>query len=162
MKLLQGKLTYANVVATLALFIALGGASAFAATQLGKNSVGTKQIKNGSITLAKLSAGAQQTLKGSPGTPGATGSQGPPGAPGATHLVVRVGPLGEPESKAECHPGEVATGGGGLTPGTKEVLFGSTPNKKKEGEVPTGWIADAETTEGTPAEVEAFVICASP
>ena len=34
------KLTYANVVATLALFVAVGGASAFAASQLGKNTVG--------------------------------------------------------------------------------------------------------------------------
>lgn len=38
------KLTYANVIATLALFIALGG-GAIAASQLGKNSVGSKQLK---------------------------------------------------------------------------------------------------------------------
>jgi hypothetical protein len=37
---LRRHLTYANVVASLALFLALGGA-AFAATQLPRNSVGT-------------------------------------------------------------------------------------------------------------------------
>ena len=37
MRRLSGQLTYANAVATLALFIAIGGASAFAATQLAKN-----------------------------------------------------------------------------------------------------------------------------
>ena len=58
MKTLRGKLTYANVVATLALFIALGGASAFAATQLAKNSVGTKQIKNNAVTSSKIKNGA--------------------------------------------------------------------------------------------------------
>jgi hypothetical protein len=39
------KLNYENVLATLPLFIAIGGASAFAASQLGKNSVGSKQLK---------------------------------------------------------------------------------------------------------------------
>jgi hypothetical protein len=58
MKRFAPRLTYANVVATLALFIALGSASAFAATKLAKNSVGTKQIKNGSITEAKIKNGA--------------------------------------------------------------------------------------------------------
>jgi len=64
---LRGKLSYANVIATLALFIALGG-GALAATHLSKNSVGTNQIKknavvtskikNGSVTGAKLANGA--------------------------------------------------------------------------------------------------------
>ena len=45
-------MTYANVVATLALFIALGGAS-YAALKLPKNSVGPRQIKNNAVTTAK-------------------------------------------------------------------------------------------------------------
>jgi hypothetical protein len=57
-KLLRGKLTYANVVSTLCLFLVLGGASAFAATQLAKNSVGTKQIKKNAVTAAKIKNGA--------------------------------------------------------------------------------------------------------
>ncbi len=51
---IRPKLTYANVVATIALFIALGGASAFAAAQLAKNSVGTKQLKDGAVTGEKI------------------------------------------------------------------------------------------------------------
>ena len=51
---MRPKLTYANVVATLALFIAIGGASAFAASQLGKNSVGSKQLKKNAVTTAKI------------------------------------------------------------------------------------------------------------
>src|SRR3954453_11628288 len=54
MKLLQGRFTYANVTATLALFIAIGGASAFAASQLAKNSVGAKQLKKNAVTKAKV------------------------------------------------------------------------------------------------------------
>ena len=55
---LRSKLTYANVVATLALLLVVGGGGAFAASRLAKNSVGTKQIKNNSITAAKINSGA--------------------------------------------------------------------------------------------------------
>jgi hypothetical protein len=58
MKRLRSKLTYANVIATLALFLVLAGGSAFAAGKLGKNSVGTKQIKNNAVTTAKIKDGA--------------------------------------------------------------------------------------------------------
>lgn len=51
------KLTYANVMATIAVFVALGG-GAYAASQLQKNSVGTKQLKNKSVTTAKIRNGA--------------------------------------------------------------------------------------------------------
>ena len=46
-------LTYANVMATLALFIALGG-SGYAATQLGRNSVGSLQLKRNAVTGLKV------------------------------------------------------------------------------------------------------------
>jgi hypothetical protein len=46
-----------NVVAYLALFVALGGTS-YAATQLPKNSVGTKQIKKGAVTGKKVKDGS--------------------------------------------------------------------------------------------------------
>src|SRR5262249_24703864 len=53
MKAIRSRLSYANVVATLALVLALGGVS-WAATKLPKNSVGTKQIKNNAVTGAKV------------------------------------------------------------------------------------------------------------
>jgi hypothetical protein len=51
------KLTYGNVMATIAVFLVLGGATAVAAG-LGKNAVKTKNIKNGAVTTAKLGADA--------------------------------------------------------------------------------------------------------
>jgi hypothetical protein len=54
----RGRLTYANVTATLALFLVLSGGAAYAASYLAKNSVGTKQIKNNAITTAKIKEGA--------------------------------------------------------------------------------------------------------
>lgn len=71
-KRLRGKLTYANVVSSLCLFLLLGGGAAVAAG-IGKNSVGTKQlkknsvttvkVKNGAITEAKIAAGAVTETK---------------------------------------------------------------------------------------------------
>ena len=56
-------MTYANVVATLALILVVAGGSAFAASQLPKNSVGTKQLKRNSVTTAKIKNGAVTAAK---------------------------------------------------------------------------------------------------
>ena len=48
------KLTYANVMVTLLAFVVLFGGGAFAASRLGKNSVGTKQLKKNAVTTAKV------------------------------------------------------------------------------------------------------------
>ncbi len=53
LKKVRHRLTYANVMATVAVFIALGG-GAYAASQLKKNSVGSKQIKKNAVTGAKV------------------------------------------------------------------------------------------------------------
>jgi hypothetical protein len=54
MNRLRPRFTYANVVATLALFLVLTGGAAYAATHLAKNSVGSKQLKKNSVTGAKI------------------------------------------------------------------------------------------------------------
>jgi hypothetical protein len=101
--LLRGRLTYANVVGTLALFVALGGVS-YAAVRLPAHSVGTKQLKSGAVTSAKVRNGTLRrkdfhegqlpsTSAGADGTdgePGVNGTTGPKGEPGA------AGPKGDP------------------------------------------------------------------
>ena len=54
---LRGRLTYANVMATVAVFVALGGSS-YAALSLPKKSVGTKQLKRNAVTSSKVRNGA--------------------------------------------------------------------------------------------------------
>jgi hypothetical protein len=51
------RLTYANVMATIAVFMALGGTS-FALAAVAANSVGSKQLKKGAVTNSKLATGA--------------------------------------------------------------------------------------------------------
>jgi hypothetical protein len=83
MERVRSKLTYANVVATLALFIAVSGGTAFAATQmLPRNSVGAKQLKKHAVTPAKLSRAAKIALTGPSGPRGAQGATGDAGANG--------------------------------------------------------------------------------
>jgi len=116
--------TYSNVVATLALFFALAG-GAWAATQLPKESVGSKQLKNGAVTPAKLSgaaksgmtgargeAGPQGALgprgnegsRGEAGSDGATGPQGIRGATGATGATGAHGETGDQGPRGERGP----------------------------------------------------------
>jgi hypothetical protein len=93
MKRLRSKLTYANVISTLCLFLLVGGGTAFAASQLGKNSVGSKQIKKEAVTPAKLSSASKATLTG---PAGASGGQGPRGLPGVKGDRGEKGNIGEP------------------------------------------------------------------
>ena len=59
---IRKRLTYANVMSSIAVFLLLGGA-AFAASQLPKNSVGTKQLKKNAVTAAKIKKNAVTTAK---------------------------------------------------------------------------------------------------
>lgn len=81
MKLRRPRLTYANIVATIALFAALGGVS-YAATTLPSNSVGSKQIQaeavrtgklaEDAVTASKLSQGVRNRIADAAATPAAT------------------------------------------------------------------------------------------
>ncbi|HET9592031.1 MAG TPA: hypothetical protein VFP17_03875 [Solirubrobacterales bacterium] len=64
MRFPRPQLNYANVIATIALFVALGGAAI--AAGLPKNSVGAKQLKRGAVTAAKLKRGAVTSGKIAP------------------------------------------------------------------------------------------------
>ncbi len=57
MTAIKKQLSYANVMATLAVFIALGG-GALAALRIPANSVGTRQLKRGAVTGIKVREGS--------------------------------------------------------------------------------------------------------
>jgi hypothetical protein len=105
MSRLYSHVSYANVMATVAVFIALGG-SAYAVSQLPRDSVGPAQIKRGgvgaselrtgavssrsvrdrSLTLRDISAPARGSLRGAKGDPGPAGT-----ASVAFHAAVNSG-----------------------------------------------------------------------
>jgi hypothetical protein len=78
------RITYANVVSTLALFLAIGGVS-WAAATLPKNSVGSKQLKKNAVISAKIKAGAVTASKLKSGA--VTAAKLAPGAVSAGQLA---------------------------------------------------------------------------
>jgi hypothetical protein len=60
--ILRPRLTYANVTASLALFLALGG-GAYAAATLPANSVGSRQLRTGAVQRAKIKNNAVNGTK---------------------------------------------------------------------------------------------------
>jgi hypothetical protein len=113
MNRIRGKLTYANVISTLCLILLVGGGSAYAASTLGKESVGSKQLKKEAVTLAKIAAAAKAALKGATGPQGATGPAGAAGPKG------EKGDRGEKGERGEVGPSTGAAGG---------ALAGNYPN----------------------------------
>jgi hypothetical protein len=91
---LRSCLSYANVMATIAVFVALGG-GAYAAITLPANSVGSRQLKNGAVTPRKVARATIKLFEGQKGAPGpkgdqgAQGVQGPQGVPGIRSRALR-------------------------------------------------------------------------
>lgn len=88
-------------VAMLALVLALGGTS-YAAVKLPRNSVGSKQIRKGAVTKAKLAPSVKRALNrpgltgpaGAKGETGAQGERGPAGTDGTAGATGQPGPTG--------------------------------------------------------------------
>jgi hypothetical protein len=121
MKMLAGKLTFANVMSMTAVFIALGG-SAIAFTQLPKDSVGARQIKEGAVRSAEVKDFSLQAndfakglLSGAPGLQAPAGAKGEPGPQGPTGPTGSTGATGPPIATAYAF---IRTGGccGGAPP----------------------------------------------
>ena len=100
----RNRISFANTISLIALFVALGGTS-YAVTQIDKNSVRSKHIRNGQVKRGDLARNAVNSSKVRNGTllaqdlaagqlpRGAQGVQGPQGERG---LQGDQGPAGEP------------------------------------------------------------------
>ncbi len=145
------KLTYTNVAATLALFVALGGSSYAAVTLTGANvrngtmtgsdlrneSVEGRDVDNGSLTGTDLKNGSVTasdlgSLAGADVKPAQTaaGPQGPAGPAGTTQVLTRrISDVALDSGDAKdvtprCLVGEVAVGGGAVHDGTVSDIVG--------------------------------------
>jgi len=142
MSRLRPRLPSANVISTVCLVLLVGGGTAVAASSLGKESVGSRQLKKEAVTPAKLSAKAKSAMvgptgpagqKGAPGAAGPAGPAGPAGAAGApgsasvgTEIVnaaTAIDTTTTKEISASCPSGTVLGGGYVLNSnGTNVVL----------------------------------------
>jgi hypothetical protein len=181
------RLSFSNVIAIIALFVALGGSS-YAAITLPKNSVGPKQIEKNavrsvevkprSLLKSDLKKSAIQSLQGAQGPQGPQGLQGPqgaPGAPGATKVIARdsaftvIAPDTNDNAQVDCLPGETATGGGIETTNghTGDMMAGVSRPVSGADDKPTGWYVRAFNIDRNEDDmgnisVRAYVVCASP
>src|SRR4051812_33440467 len=114
---LRSKLSYANITATIALFVALGGTS-YAVSSLPRNSVGARQLRSGAVGSSEVRKGAVRSKQIHDRSVGVRdlsknvlttlrGPQGPIGPQGP------VGPSGASLSSAVNSGGRVVSGQGG-------------------------------------------------
>lgn len=110
----RNHLTYANVCASLALFVALGG-TGYAAATLPRDSVGPRELRAGSVGAAELRAGAVTSSSVRDGSiaprdlsasarsslAGPTGPTGPAGPTGDRGPHGSAGAKGDPGEKGE-------------------------------------------------------------
>jgi hypothetical protein len=127
-------LTFANVIACIALFIALGGTSV-AAVSLSKNTVGSKQLKAGAVHNSDLSKNAVTSTKianGSLQTTDFKGGQLPAGARGPQGAVGTTGSQGS--SAASFQTGRFDFG---VTAGVFAAPTGVTASSSTESDLDT-------------------------
>lgn len=150
-----------NAVAYIALAFSLGSTT-YAATQLPRGSVGTRQLRNEAVTTAKVRPG---TLRANDFAGGVL--------PGNIEFAVRsepapVSPGGGPvAARPRCEPGEVAFGGGygysGMTPADALARMRTVADVPVVVDgVPVGWevVVQEQSGGGTPTSPTVYVICA--
>jgi hypothetical protein len=166
-KQIRKRLTYANVMSSIAVFLVLGGATALAASQLGKNTVGSKQLKKNSVTAAKLknkavttgkiadkaitgAKVADGTLTGANINPSTLGTvPNATKAASATHADSASGLTTLPSGKSES--GFYAAGGGDSEEGY--IAQGITFQQPLAAPIPPGnveWLREGETSPSCP------------
>lgn len=167
------RISYTNVIATIALFVALGGSS-YAALQLPRNSVGTKQLKRNAVTGVKVKRGAltgrhikEATLaKVDSATAADTATSAASATTAGSAPVSRLDyrqtsvplPTGGPVStraSVNCDTGLNATGGGAKVsnPDVNAYIVDSNPLGK------TGWEATGYSDDPG-ITMTVYVICA--
>jgi hypothetical protein len=159
MSRLRRSLTYANVMATIAVFIALGG-GAYAVSKAAKNSVVTKSIKNDAVTTKKIRDLAVDATKVNIPSLGLLATK---------QIVLRQNsrmvssiPVDmNANITVDCQAGERAISGGAYTSHAAMAVSESWP-ASSDG-VATGWVVNYVndgSSDLSNVQVAAYVFCA--
>ena len=137
----------ASIIASLALFVALGGTAIAARHYL---ITSTSQIKPSVLKELRGNAGAN----------------------GATHVVVRFAEAittngSRGKATASCNAGERATGGGvevvsGNAAKVWYLTSGGVPTPRRQGATSTGWFGEWFNESGSTDTLHVYAVCASP
>lgn len=172
----RARLTFANVLSVISMFVVLGG-GAYAASTLPNNSVGTEQIQRDGVTKPDVardaigpaelradsiqspdvkdgSLGCQDFSENAPvcqeGTPGPVGPQGPAGpgsvAPGSTGLTTTTARQHDETIELTCAPPQPAPANG---PNAESQSCSATETAKAAcvpGEVASGGSSDSSSS----------------
>jgi hypothetical protein len=172
-----------NLVAYVALLFAFSGTSYAATTALlPANSVGTRQVINGSLLKKDFKSGQlPRGARGPRGFAGAGGATGPAGAAGPAGAQGVQGPAGpvsltyvfsadtalpngtQQDAFADCPAGMVVTGGGGFSASTSTaVTIKSSAIGTTTGDAPDEWGVTMNNTSGSDTTFNAEAICTTP
>jgi hypothetical protein len=171
-----------NLVAYVALLFALSGTAYAATTVLPANSVGTRQVINGSLLKKDFKSGQlPRGARGPRGFAGAGGATGPAGAAGPAGAQGVQGPAGpvsltyvfsadtalpngtQQDAFADCPAGMVVTGGGGFSASTSTaVTIKSSAIGTTTGDAPDEWGVTMNNTSGSDTTFNAEAICTTP
>ena len=173
-----------NLVAYVALLLALSGTSYAAVTKLlPANSVGTRQVINGSLLKKDFKSGQlPRGARGPRGVTGAAGATGPAGANGPAGAQGPPGPVdltyatsdqttvaagNQATAFAGCPSGTVVIGGGAVTDSTNVAVsinssdWFSIPPPAGSG-LPVGWAASVNNGGATDVHFFVDAICTTP
>ena len=173
------RVTYANVVSTLALALALGTGGAYAAS-LAKNSVGSKQIKNHSIKTKDYATGSVDgsvVKDASVGTADLAAGVLPTLLPGRiivqrVDVALTAGSPGAPVSGfVACQPGQKLIGGSvniSNAPANEVLVSRPALDNVPPGGIPDDgqtfafWKGTARDLTGGGGTMRVFAICSAP
>ena len=178
MKTHKSKLSYANVMATIAVFIALGG-GAYAAIKIPKKSVGTKQLKANAVATGKIADSAVTAPKiadGAVTAPKIGAGQAVKDIAVREVIDDNVGNNAFSIQRPACLAGETAiAGGGGYTAlGTRNysnndietITRTNAPIDANDDAATAGstssvaWLVSAQNVAGVARDFHAYVVCA--